>query len=175
MPPKLTSAQSATIEAKRKSSKPEVFNPNGTGATPVSNDFEAWLIFSSQAVKGPLQAWINQLLQQDTEKDYQDLLKETLDKEQATLDAQVAALSNQTSAYSDWRSSAGVKGWEDVAEIAWMLQELEAGNQAYTLLEDLTHRQALRRAIAARFVASADSTADKKTRLTAWIAALNTY
>lgn len=175
MPPKLSTEQSITLETKRKSSKPEVYNPNGTSATPISNDFEAWLILSSQGVKGQLVAWINQLLQQDTEKDYQDLLKETLTKELTSLDAQVAALSSQTSAYSDWRGSAGVKGWEDVAEIAWMLQELEAGNNAYTLLEELTHRQALRRAIDARMMVSADSVADKKTRLNAWVAALSTY
>ena len=175
MPPTLTSAQSAILESKRKTSKPQVYNPNGSSATTISNDFEAWLILSSSGVKGPLQEWISQLLQQDEEKDYQDLLKEMLDKEEASLDAQESALSAQTSAYQDWRASQGVRGWEDVAEVAWMLQELEAGNAAYASQEDLDHRQALRKAVAARLVTSPDSTANKKARLSAWIAALNTY
>lgn len=175
MPPTLTSAQSAKIESQRKDSKPQVYNPNGTSATPISNDFEAWLIVASGGVKSQLQTWIEKLLQQDTEKDYQDLLKETLDTETATLTAQLADLEPTTGAYSDWKSSNGVRGWEDVAEIAWMLQELEAGNGTYTLQEELQHRQAFCRAANARLVTSPDSVADKKTRLGAWIGALNSY
>jgi len=175
MPRALSSAESAKVESKRKSSKPEVYDPNGTSATPISNNFESWLILSSPGVKGQLLAWIKQLLQQDVEKDYQDLLKETLDKEESSLTAQQDALTPQITAYTDWKSSAGVRGWEDVAEIAWMLQELQTGFTAYQQQDALAHRQALRRAVAARHVASADSTANKKARLGAWVSALNTY
>jgi len=171
----LTVAEEAKVNAHRKSEKPSVYDPNGTTATVITNDFEAWLILADKSSKQKAIAQINALLEAEEDKDFQDLFKEASDAEEESLSSQTSLASGQATTFNDWRNSPGITGFEDVSEIVWMMQELQQSYLAAGELEELEHLDALREAAETRLLTSADSTADRKTRLNAWRAALSSY
>jgi len=171
----LTVAEEAKVNASRKSEKPSVYNPNGTSSTVITSDFETWLILADKSSKQKAISQINSLLEAEDDKDYQDLFKEAAEKEKESLESQISSMGSQATAFNDWRSATGISGFEDVAEIGWMMQELQQGFVAAGEIEELEHLQSLREASETRLLASKDSTADRKTRLNAWLAALSSY
>lgn len=175
MPRELTAKENLQVDNGRKDTKPSVYDPNGTTATLISNNMEAWLILTSKSVKAKALGWINSILESEADKDYQDLLKEATDKEAASLALQQTDLAPQVSNFTDWRSSAGIKGWEDVSEIGWLMQELQAGINPFQQTEEVTHLENLRAAATNRQQISPESVANRKQRLNAWISVLNAY
>ena len=175
MPPELTSEEQDKVEAGRKETKPSVYDPSGTVPTTISNDFEAWLILADKGVKQRAAKQINAILKAEADKDYQDLFKEASEKEEEAIEDQISDLSGATSTFTEWRGDAGVSGWEDVSEIAWLMQELQQGQSAAGEKEELEYLQNLRKASGVRLLTSTSSTGDRKTRLNAWLAAFNTY
>ena len=171
----LSVAEEAKVNANRKATKPSVYNPNGTTATSITNDFESWLILADKSSKQKAISQINSLLEAEDDKDYQDLFKEAADKEESSLAAQIATLTSKATTFTDWREATGIQGFEDVSEISWMMQELQQGFVAAGEIEELEHLEKLREAAETRLLTSKDSTADRKTRLNAWLAALSSY
>ena len=175
MPPILTPEQEALVRSKRQSVKPTVYDPNGTSSTSISNDFEAWLIVSAQGTRSKLLDWLNTILSSESNKEFEDLLKETLASETSYLASQLTDVEAQTTSFDAWRADPGVDGWQDVAEIAWLMQELQQGISVNAEKEDLEHLRALKEAVDARHFLSKDSIANRKDRLNAWVTALNSY
>lgn len=175
MPRELSVSEEAKVESSRKAAKPTVYNPNGTTATVITNDFEAWLILADKSTKQKAIKQVNALLEAEEDKDYQDLFKEAAEKEQDSLEDQISSLESKATTFTDWRDATGVSGFEDVAEIGWMMQELQQGFLAAGEIEELEHLEKLREASETRLLTSKDSTADRKTRLNAWLAALSSY
>jgi hypothetical protein len=175
MPRSLTAAEEVTVESKRQASKPSVYDPKGKTPTQISKDFETWLILTGKTTKDKIVTQIKELQKAEADKDYQALLKEALDSEEKSLKAQMDDLSSRTEALETWRKDPGVAGFEDVAEIGWMTQELQQGSNPISEKEELDHFEALRAACGNRLIVSKDSTGDRTTRLNAWLAALNSY
>jgi hypothetical protein len=175
MPRDLSVAEEAKVNASRKTTKPSVYDPNGTTATVVTNDFETWLILADKSTKQKAIKQINALLEMEEDKDYQDLFKEAAEKEKDSLEAQASSLESNATTFTDWRDATGIQGFEDVAEIGWMMQELQQGVLAAGEIEELEHLEKLREAAETRLLTSKDSTASRKTRLNAWLAALSSY
>jgi len=175
MPPNLTAAQESVVRTNSKSSKPSVYNPGGTTATAISSNFEAWLILTSKGVKSKLLGWLKTILDSEADKDYEDLLLETMTAEQLNLSTLSGNVATQTSSFDTWRADPGISGWQDVAEIGWLMQEVQQGFSPYQEQDELKHAEALRAAVGTRGASSKDSKASRKTRLNAWIAALNAY
>jgi hypothetical protein len=175
MPRNLTAVEQATVESKRQANKPSVYDPRGKSPTAVSKDFETWLILTGKTPKDKVITQIKELQKAEADEDYQALLKETLDAEQKSLKGEMDDLSSRTDALETWRKDPGVAGFEDVAEIGWMTQELQQGSNPVSEKEELDHFEALRAACGNRLIISKDSTGDRTTRLNAWLAALNSY
>ena len=175
MPRDLTTDEQNQVDAKRKGSKPQVYNPNGSSATEISLDFEAWLILTGKTVKQNTISQINAILDQEADKDYQDLFTEAATAEKESLAEEVGDLQEATSAFRSWREDPGVTGFQDTAEVSWMMQELQQGISPLAQIEDLTHAELLREAAETRLLLSKDSEAARETRLKAWLAALNAY
>ena len=173
--PDLTTEQSKQVESSRHSTRPSVFSPTGGGQVQVGEDFESWLILTPKSTKARAVEWITELLTREADDDYQNLLKETLDSEEASIEVQSMDLAGSTSAFTEWRSNPNVAGFEDVAEIGWLFQELQQGFAPYQEDAELTHYERLRAAVKSRFQLSKDSEATRKERLNSWIAALNAY
>lgn len=172
MPPTLTDEQEQKVAAARKTAKPTVYDPDGKTATTISPDFEAWLILTSSSLKSKAMSWITSLTQSDPDDAYQDLLHENDESLKTGLDHLQSIDSAKSSAFSSWRSNSGISGWEDVREISWLFQELQ---QRSTETEELKYQQALRTAVYDRCREGKNSSADRNTRLKAWISALSTY
>jgi hypothetical protein len=175
MPKTLTDAELAKVESKRKSTRPQVYDPSSGDAQTISKDFEAWLILSDKSVKQSTIKQIKSLLDSETDSDFQDLFHLTVDFEKDSLDQETGDLSGATSAFTEWRGDPGISGWQDVSEIGWMLQELQQGLNPIADKEDVTHMDLLREAAAERLLTSKKSEARRETRLKALVAVLNAY
>jgi hypothetical protein len=175
MPKSLTDAERAKVESKRKSTRPKVYDPSSGSAQTISKDFEAWLILSDKSVKQTTIKQIKTLRDSEADSDFQDLFTITCDNEKDSLDQEISDLSGQTSAFTEWRSEPGISGWQDVAEVGWMLQELQQGLNPIAEKEDATHFDLLRAGALQRLLTSKDSEARRETRLKALIAVLNAY
>jgi len=175
MPKDLTDAELATVESRRKSVRPQIYDPNSGSSQTISKDFEAWLILTDKNTKQSTIKQIKSLLDGEVDSDFQDLFTLTCDLEKESLDQEVSDLESATSAFSNWRSAPGITGWQDVTEIAWMSQELQQGLNPIAEKEDATHFDLLREASLQRLLTSKNSEARRETRLKALLAALNAY
>jgi hypothetical protein len=175
MPKSLTDAELSKIESQRKATRPQVYDPSSGTAQTISKDFESWLILTDKSVKETTIGQIKSLLDSEADSDFQDLFYLTVDNEKDSLDQETGDLSGATSSFSDWRGSPGITGWQDVAEIGWMLQELQQGLNPIADKEEATHFDQLRAAAAERLLTSKQSEARRETRLKALLAALNAY
>jgi hypothetical protein len=173
MPRTLTAAEQVKVDSQRKNNKSSVYDPKGTNPTPISSDFESWLILTGKSTKQKTIDQINELLHAEVDEDYQLLLQESLDIEAESLQIQMTDLTDRTEALETWRKDPGVSGWEDVAEIGWMMQELQQGSSPISEKDELDHLEALRAACGNRLIVSKDSSGSRTTRLNAWLAALN--
>lgn len=175
MPRDLTDSELAKVEQARKSTKPKVFDPNGTEATTISNDFESFLILANRDVKQRTIKQIKALLDAEADKDYRDLFAVASRNEAASLKLETGDLDETTSTFTEWREDPGISGWQDVAEIGWLVQELQQGLNPLAEKEEITHLDALREGAAQRLVTSQSSMARRETRLKAFIAAISSY
>lgn len=175
MPRDLTDAELAKVESKRKSTRPQVYDPNSGSAQTISKDFEAWLILTDKNVKQTTIKQIKSLLDSEADSTFQDLFHIAVDNEKDSLDQEDGDLSGATSAFTEWRDDPGISGWQDVSEIGWMLQELQQGLNPISEKEETTHMDLLRGAAAERLLTSKKSEARRETRLKALLATLNAY
>lgn len=156
--------------------RPTVYDPNSAGdPVTISLAFEKWLTSVPKEVKDKVIAWIDQLLQMDTDDVYQDLLKETVEKERASLAIEEMDLGEASTSFSAWRDNPQVAGYENVAEISWLFQELQQGFTPFTELDAINYRGRLNDAVETRFSVSKASKATREKRLKAWIVCLNSY
>lgn len=175
MPKAITDAELANVESKRKTTRPQIYDPNNGAAQSISKDFEAWLILSDKSVKQNTIKQIKSLLDSEADSDFQDLFTSACDNEKDSLDQEIDDLSSATSAFTEWRGDAGITGWQDVSEIGWMLQELQQGLNPISEKEDAIHFDLLRAAALQRLLTSKQSEARRETRLKALLAVLNSY
>lgn len=175
MPRDLTDAELAKVESKRKATRPQVYDPKGTTPITISKDFEAFLILAGRSVKQRTIKQIKALLDAEADSDFQDLFTMAADNEKDSLDLETEDLSSSTSAFQEWREDPGITGWQDVAEIGYMLQELQQGLNPIAEKEDVKHLDQLRDAALLRLLTSKKSEGRRETRLKALLAALNAY
>jgi hypothetical protein len=175
VPAELTKDQETKVSSQRKSNRPSIYNPNDGGAVTISRDLEQWLILTPKDTKAKIVDWIKELKKAEVDEDFQDLLKETLDKEEASLSIQQMDLEAQLTQYLSWRNNPNISGYEDVAEIGWLFQELQQGFSPRADLDVVEHASRLRQGVADRLPTSQDSEDKKTTRLDAWLAVLNSY
>ena len=145
MPRALSAEEQATVNARKKPLRPTVYDPNTFSSQTVSANFEQWLILAPTQVKQTATTWVKEMLKTEADKDYADLLKQTVDTELSSIETQLTDLSSKTKAFDDWRSEAGLKGFEDVQETAWLIDELQAGFPPFQEEENLKMQQALLR------------------------------
>jgi len=171
----LTASERALVDSKRKSTRPTVYDPSGTEGTEVSKDFEAWLILSTADQRKGAVDQIRALLDSEADQDRKDLFRMVNAAEQLSLDQQTSDLTETTASFTEWRGNLNLTGFEDVAEVGWMVQELQQGLNAVGEQEDVEHFNRLRAIAYERLRTSADSVATREGRLRALLAALTAY
>ena len=174
--PTLTTEQNKKVEAGKRKERPQAFDPSGAGAKTIGEEFEQWLILTPKTSKAKIIDWVNNLMKEDPDDAYQDLLKETMDKESAGLELEDMDRASSVDSYKTWKKdNLSLKGFKNVKEIGWLFQELQQGQTPFTFVDDVFYRSQMNRATGERFRLSKDSLADRKTRLRSWVVLLNSY
>jgi len=166
----LSPSENQQVEAKRKSVKPFWYNANSGQWTPISDDFEAFLILTPISKKKSAVDWLNTLsfgLNSNTARTIvaQDFLARELSDITLQLEGLNALLTPYSSFRSDFVSGTRFLG---VSEVASVLEDSRLGiDRIIELRTDLKHRSTINTAVQTRETAEG-VTETRKTQAKSW-------
>lgn len=140
----LTDEELRKVNAKKKEEKdlPKVYDRVAQSSTPISRDFEAFLILEEFSFKDKIADKIKAILAVDKDDNEKDLFDEALENEMKENDEIVAECTSKVSSINELRVKIQSSKFSDVTEISRVFSDVLASSNKVELINRLANFRA---------------------------------
>ena len=172
----LTSDQLKKIDNNRQEERPYYYNSSLDKEFQISSDFEAYLILLENSVKNDIVKYLQKTkLDGNKRKDRDEILAIAIQNELDNANTLYNAYQTELSSFSTFRDSINVEGFEQVAEIGLILDDLQFNiDEDLLALDRSQHLMTLTYLVQQSFTNNKMSDALIK-EIDSWIEVINVY
>lgn len=127
----LTKEEANLVDSKKKDENdlPKVYNKVSQTSTPISRDFEAFLILENFSFKDKVTDKIKAILADDSNSNEKDLFDEALENEQKENDEVVAECTSKVSSLNELRVQIQSSKFSDIVEVSNVFSDISSSNK----------------------------------------------
>jgi hypothetical protein len=126
----LTPSEAALVATNRKpeADLPVIYDPVTNLSTPITREFETWLILTPIGTRSQISMWLSQLAQNTPHDEaFDNLATEFLEDEVAAARAEIEEYDSSLSGYDRFRNTLNTDGFSDVTELGTLLSLTTTG------------------------------------------------
>lgn len=171
----LESDERARVEAARLTPRPNYYNASLLRETPISEDFEAFLILQDIATISATLTWLSASgVLASASLDRNALAFEALLSDQGDTSLQLEDLEDKTTAFEAWRAAFQAGKFSDTPEVSLIINDLQTmAEELFAYRDQLRHRQQVQQRIQTRLAQAVSS--PQLRQLQSWPTPLLTY